>query len=180
MRGTLVLVGLLVLLPATVSAQQDATSHARPADVETLDGIIAAYYEVVSGPAGERPDRARDETLHVPGARVGIADVGPDGKPTLAMMTLGEFHDRFGDVREEPFHEWEIHRVTQRFGNITHVWSTYMSSPAPNGPPQSRGINSIHLYFDGARWWITGWIFDGERPGNPIPEEFLPSERLLP
>ncbi|HUP00436.1 MAG TPA: hypothetical protein VM737_02820 [Gemmatimonadota bacterium] len=161
---------------ATIAeAQEGSPQYPLPTDVESLDGIIRAYYEVVSGPAGKSADRARDESLHAPGARIGISGVDPDGKPTLQMMTLGEYHDRFGGPRANPFYEWEIHRVTQRFGNIAHVWSTYAISDTPGGASTGRGINSIQLYFDGARWWITGWVFDSERAGNPIPRQFLPT-----
>ena len=161
---------------ALAGAQEVVTEYPLPADVKSLDGILQAYYEVVSGPAGEAADRARDESLHVPGARVGITRVEPEGQHLFEIMTLGVFHDRFGGSREEPFYEWEVHRVTQRFGNIAHVWSTYVTSDAPGGAPTARGINSIHLYHDGARWWITGWIFDVEREGNAIPRQFLPTE----
>ena len=44
----------------------------------------------------------------------------------------------------------------------------------PDGEVFGRGINSIQLYHDGDRWWITSWIFDQERAGNEIPAEFLP------
>ena len=67
-----------------------------------------------------------------------------------------------------------MHRVVQRFGNVAHVWSTYASSREPGGDVFGRGINSIQLYHDGSRWWITSWIFDQERAGNEIPAEFLP------
>lgn len=50
----------LVLIHATTSAQQAV----RPDDVATIDGIVRAYYEVVSGPAGESVDLERDRTLH--------------------------------------------------------------------------------------------------------------------
>lgn len=89
-------------------------------------------------------------------------------------MTLDEYHDRSGGVRTTPFYEWEIHRVTETFGNVTHLWSTYVTSDEEGGRPQSRGINSIQLYFDGDRWWVTSWIFDSERDGNSIPDKYLP------
>lgn len=57
---------------------------------------------------------------------------------------------------------------------MASVWSTYAHSDRPHGPVQGRGINSIQLYWDGSRWWITGWIFDSERPDNPIPQAYLP------
>ena len=62
----------------------------------------------------------------------------------------------------------------ERFGQIAHVWSTYAASSEPDGEVHSRGINSIQLYYDGERWWIMSWVYDSERPGNPIPPEYLP------
>jgi hypothetical protein len=37
-----------------------------------------------------------------------------------------------------------------------------------------RGINSIQLFFDGKRWWAVTIFWDSERPGQSIPEEYLP------
>lgn len=165
---------LLIVLSSSAAAQADSARYPLPGDVATLDGIIRAYYDVVSGPAGSTANRARDSSLHVEHARVGIVGRDADGAPVLRTMTVGEYHDRFGGPRRAPFYEWEIHRVTQRFGSVAHVWSTYLTSDAPDGSARSRGINSIQLYFDGTRWWITAWFFDSERDDNPIPAEFLP------
>jgi hypothetical protein len=145
-----------------------------PGDVVTLDGIIDAYYEVVSGPAGESPDRRRDESLHVADALIAITGVDSAGDPSIATMTLGGYHDRFGGPRQSGFYEREIHRITQRFGNMAQVWSTYAITDSPEGPELRRGINSIQLYHDGERWWITSWIYDNERDGTPIPSRYLP------
>ena len=143
-------------------------------DVKTLDGILRAYYEVVSGPAGTAPDRARDEFLHHPDALIAVPTRDSTGAEHLVTMSLAGFYERSGAVRTEPFYEWEIHRVVGRFGMIAHVWSTYVSSDRPDGQPHTRGINSIQLYFDGTRWWVMGWIYDRERPGTPLPAEYLP------
>ena len=40
----------------------------------------------------------------------------------------------------------------------------------------SRGINSIQLFFDGTRWWTITIFWDSERPGQAIPEEYLPKK----
>lgn len=157
-------------LASGVSAQTDA----RPEDVATLDGIIRAYYEVVSGPAGEPPQIERDHTLHRPDALVGFTGIGEDGAPFVRTMSLDGYYENNGGPRSQPFYEYEIHREVQRFGNIAHVWSTYASSREPDGEPYARGINSIQLYFDGERWWILGWVFDSERDGNPIPSRYVP------
>jgi len=69
----------------------------------------------------------------------------------------------------------EIHRTTERFGNIAHVLSTYESRTKLSGPVIARGINSIELFWDGTRWWIASAIWDDERPDNPIPAQYLPA-----
>jgi len=71
------------------------------------------------------------------------------------------------------FYEKEVHRVTQRFGNIAHVFSTYESRLKIDGPVIARGINSIEAFWDGQRWWIASAIWDEERPDNPLPAEYL-------
>jgi hypothetical protein len=144
----------------------------RPEDVASLDGLIRAFYEVVSGPAGERVDLARDRTLHRAGARVGFPQGTPEGD-RLVMMDLEEYHRRFDAPRSAAFYEVELHRIVERFGTIAHVWSSYAYSDWPGGPVAQRGINSIQCHFDGARWWILGWIYDKERDGNPIPPAYL-------
>jgi hypothetical protein len=170
-----ILFGLFLGMAFGMSALSAQDRPADPRDVGTLDDIIRAYYEVVSGPAGEIPDRARDHTLHLPNALVGVPGQDDQGRPILVTMTLDDYHDRFGGPRAEGFFEKEIHREVSRFGNVAHVMSTYSSSSTPEGEPFDRGINSIQLTWDGERWWIVSWIFDSERPDNPIPPVFLPS-----
>ena len=164
----------LLAMAVGVGMASGQERQADPNDVGTLDDIIQAYYEVVSGPAGEIPDRARDQTLHLPNALVGVPGQDDQGRPVLVTMTLDDYHDRFGGPRAEGFFEREIHREVSRFGNVAHVMSTYASSTTPGGEVFDRGINSIQLTWDGDRWWIVSWIFDSEREGNPIPPEFLP------
>lgn len=146
--------------PEGLAAQEASGLDHDPADVASLDAIVSAYYDVVSGPAGEVADRERDRWLHHPDALVAISGVNAEGEAFIRTMSLDEYHDAFGGARQEPFYEREIHRETRRFGNIAHVWSTYASSREPGGEAFARGINSIQLYHDGDRWWIMGWMFD--------------------
>ncbi|MGD2120924.1 MAG: hypothetical protein PVJ76_04230 [Gemmatimonadota bacterium] len=176
MKLTALLMCLAAVAPAQVFAQ--VAPAADPGDVSTLDGIIRAYYEVVSGPAGESPDRARDKTLHLPDAVVGVPARDETGAIRISTMSLDGYHDSFGGPRAEGFYEREIHRIVHRFGHVAHVMSTYSSSTTPGGEPFERGINSIQLTWDGQRWWIVSWIFDSEGPENPIPPEFLPEKGL--
>lgn len=152
----------LLLAPATGLA-----APADPADVTTLDGILAAYYEVVSGPAGEAPDVARDRSLHHPDAQVAIVRTGPDGAPVIEVTDLDGYH---GDAapRSAPFHEYETGRTVRRSGAMVHVWSHYAYADTPGGTPTFEGVNSITLYDDGERYWIVNWMYDAdvEREGR--------------
>jgi len=155
---------------------QVATVAPRPADVATLDGMIRAYYEVVSGPAGQPRDWARDRTLYIKDLRFVQVDEGKDGKPAPRITSHQEYVDTTDASMKEGFFEGEVHRVTQRFGPIAHVWSTYESRRAEKGPVIARGINSIELFWDGQRWWIANAIWTDETPTNPIPRQYLPAK----
>ena len=136
-----------------------ARQQARQEDVATIEGIMTAYYEVVSGPAGESADMERDRTLHHPEAWVAIANVDQSGKPTVNIMTLDGY---YGDnaPRQEGFWEWETDRVIKRSGNMVHVWSSYASAREQGGEPYTRGKKPITRVYDGVRWWIMNWMFD--------------------
>ena len=148
-------IAALTLAVVPVGAQE-----ARPEDVSSIDGIIRAYYEVVSGPAGEVADVERDRSLHHPEAWVAIAGKDGAGQPAVTVMTLSEYHGE-NLPRQEGFREWETDRVVSQSGSMVHVWSSYATSRTEGGEPYARGVNSITLFHDGARWWVMGWMYDG-------------------
>ena len=150
------------------------TVEARAEDVGSLDGLIAAYYDVISGPAGQPRQWSRDRTLYIPDIRFVSMGVGKDGKPVAHTMSHQQFVDASEPGLKEGFYEKEVHRETQRFGNIAHVFSTYESRQKADGPVIARGINSIEAFWDGKRWWIASAIWDEERADNPVPAEYLP------
>ena len=149
---------------------------ANPADVASIDAIIEAAYDSISGPAGQKRDWDRERTLYYPGARL-IPTAKPGTNSGLAPQIL----DVDGFIaRVEPyfaehgFFEKEIARRTEQSGHIAHVWSTYESRHNPDDPePFMRGINSIQLFYDGSRWWIVTIYWQQESADNPIPEKYL-------
>jgi hypothetical protein len=168
---------VVALLQATAaSAQETWKTSLDPAaeDVETLDGIIAAFYDVVSGPAGAARNWARDSTLYLPGVRFVVVSSTEDGSPVARNFDHGSWAAGSTESLENGFFEREIHRVTRRFGAIADVFSTYEWRTTEQGPVGGRGVNSLQLFHDGKRWWITGALWANEEPGQPIPPEFLP------
>lgn len=146
---------------------------ANPADVSTIDGIIKAFYATVTGPKGQPRQWSRDRTLYTPAVRfVSLSE--QDGKIRSVVSTHQQFVDRTNEsFISGGFTEREINRVVRRFGNIAHVFSTYEFTNDA-GTDKGRGINSLELFWDGTRWWISAGSWDDERPNNPIPKEFLP------
>jgi hypothetical protein len=152
-------------------------SEADPADVASIDGIITAAYDGISGPAGKKRDWDRERSLYFPGARL-IPTAKPGAEnPQVApqILDVEGFIARVEPFfQESGFYEKEIARRTEQFGNIAQVWSTYESRHSENDPePFMRGINSIQLYFDGNRWWIVSIYWQQESADHPIPKEYL-------
>jgi hypothetical protein len=150
---------------------------ANPDDVATINAIITAAYDVISGPAGQKRDWDRDRSLFIAGARLIPTAAEPGGESKLAPQIL----DVEGFIaRVEPyfekngFFEKEIARRTEQFGQIAHVWSTYESRHKEDDPkPFMRGINSIQLFYDGIRWWIVNIYWQHENADDPIPAGYL-------
>lgn len=157
--GSVAVAPCVVIAQATTDGPVSAAVAPRSEDVATIDGIIRAFYEVVSGPAGARPDIERDRTLHHPAAWVAIAGAADRSPRTVNVTDLDGYHGA-NAPRQQPFYEWETERVVQRSGDMVHVWSHYASAREPDGEPFDGGVNSITLFWDGERWWIVGWMFD--------------------
>lgn len=164
---------LFVLAPLTLVAQQTPTARAQ--DVESVDAILAALYDVISGPAGQARDWDRFRSLMVPGARLIPTGRTPQGAGRMRVMTPDEYVQTAGTQLEaNGFFEREIGRTMERYGNIVHVMSAYDSKRrADDAEPFARGINSIQLWNDGTRWWVVSIFWEAETPANPIPTQYL-------
>ena len=155
------------------------TLNADPADVASLDAIIAATYDVISGPAAMKRDWDRERGLYYPGARI-IPTAKPGANDGLApqILDIDGFITRVEPYfAEHGFFEKEIARRTEQFGQIAHVWSTYESRHAKDEKPFARGINSFQLLFDGNRWWVVTIYWEGEEAAHPLPEKYLGSSK---
>lgn len=165
---------LFVALMMSVSIVRATESFPRHEDVATLDGLMKAYYDVVSGPAHTPRNTERDLSLHHAGAQLVAPDRDEKGQWVLRRLGVREFHEWSKPVYEPGFYEREIHREVQTYGRLSHVWSTYETRETPDGPVVARGINSIQVYYDGDRYWILAETWDSESASNPLPAQYLP------
>ena len=157
---------------APAASAQPATGP-RAADTASPDAIVAALYEVISGPAGQARDWDRFRGLFAIGARLLPAAPKPDGSAPAALSP-DDYMTRANDALLKGFFEQEVARRVEAFGTIMHVFSTYESRrAATDEKPFARGINSIQLMQHGGRWWIATVMWDQERPDSPIPAKYL-------
>jgi hypothetical protein len=155
--------------PALTAALIILSPSVRAADTDSIDSVIKAVYEVISGPAGSPRDWVRFKALFADGARlIPVRAAGP------AVSTPDEYAERAKPIFEKAgFYETELARKLETFGNIAHAFSTYESRHAPGEKPFARGINSFQLVKIGDTWKVMTIFWDSERPGNPLPEKYL-------
>lgn len=164
---------------STEYAEAQTQIKAEPKDVETLDGIIDALYESISGPAGHERQWDRFRSLFIADARLMPIAV-PAGSPaTVRFLKVEDFiTNANANMVANGFFEREISRKTESFGHMAHIFTTYESKRTwEDKEPFARGINSVQLLNDGGRWWIVSIFWDSERPGTPLPEKYLTKKR---
>jgi hypothetical protein len=139
-------------------------------DVKSMDSILTALYDVVSGPKGTKRDWNRMKGLFIEGGKL-----QPTGRGGMRNWTVEDYAGIAGKSLEGvDFFETENSRIVETFGAITHVFSTYESRHSPSdAEPFMRGINSIQLFDDGTRWWIVSVFWQGEDKDNPLPSKYL-------
>lgn len=148
-------------------------------DLDRPQGVVAALYTLLSGPEGADRDWAAVRALFHEDARLHSELIFPDGTIQSRTWTVETFvHDAAAEYAGAGgFWEREVAQRVEEFGDIAHVWSTYEARVrTPDSTPVVRGINGVQLLRRGGRWWITGLVFQIERPpAASIPVRYLTS-----
>jgi hypothetical protein len=155
------------------------TIAARPEDVSSIEAIVKADYESISGEVGVPRQWARDLSLYDPSAR--SFSVYRDSKTADLKIwnpTLQEYADE-ADAHfvREGFVERELAHKIYRFGNVATVASSYEGKFTSTGKLYSQGVNIYQLYYADKRWWISSVSWDAEQDISPIPPELDPRTR---
>ncbi|MEM8937908.1 MAG: hypothetical protein AAGC64_01020 [Bacteroidota bacterium] len=170
------LISLIFLLIFFVGAGAQEIPKVDPKDVGSMDAIIAAVYDVISGPAGEKRDWDRMRSLFIEEAVLMPSGQNPKTKEVgYRYWGLEDYINQAGSTLEKDgFFEVEVARKTEQYGTIAHVFSTYESRRSEDDDlPFTRGINSIQLLKGKDRWYIVSIFWMGESPEYPIPESYL-------
>lgn len=145
--------------PAATSPQ------ANPSDVASADAIVAALYDVISGPAGKKRDWNRMRSLFIPQGRLIPIVPREGGGFGVRVLSVEDYVNSSGNYLEtNGFFEREVSHKDERYENLVHRFSAYESRHKANdATPFARGTNSIQLMFDGTRWWVITVAWDSEK-----------------
>ncbi|RZJ19148.1 MAG: hypothetical protein EON91_02505 [Brevundimonas sp.] len=143
----------------------------------TLDGLLDALYDTVSGDAGPR-DWDRFRSLFYPGATLVPSGRRADGTLTARVLTPDGYITQNGPVfAQNGFFEREIGRSVREYGPTAQISSSYEARRAESdAEPFMRGVNAIQAFNDGKRWWVISIAWAAETPEWPVPADLLKPE----
>ncbi|SKB83986.1 hypothetical protein [Maribacter arcticus] len=165
-----ILFAISLLLSSSVFAQEIEDKYAE--DVKSIDAIITAYYDVVSGSSSDPWNFERDNYIHSKDAVITRLD--ENGK--AESHTLEAEYIPVGLSPKEDFYEKEIKRIVNQYGNIAQVWSAFEIRTDPKIESNTRGLNSVQLHFENGRWYIDSWTCEMETEKNLLVTDFLKNE----
>ncbi len=168
MKNILIITALMV--STIVFGQTKEDKYAK--DVKSIDAIITAYYDIVSGSSKEPWEFERDNYIHSENAFITRLDENGNAK----THTLEAEYIPMGFLPKENFYEKELKRTVSNYGNIAQVWSAFEIRTDPNVKSQIRGLNSIQLHFENGRWWVDSWTCEMESEKNTLVADFLNNE----
>src|ERR1051325_4419665 len=104
------------------------------ADVGTIDSIIHAMYDVISGPVGQARDWNRFRNLYAPAARLMPAISRQGGLAAIRGLGPDDYIRRVEPIFAiESFWERETDRKAETFGHLAHILSAYESLHSADG-----------------------------------------------
>jgi hypothetical protein len=137
-----------------------------PDDSSTIDRLLTALYETISGPAGSEPDWDRERALFAPDARLIPTYIDADGELRAQVLDVeGYIESRRAYLRDNDFFERQVSREIKQFGHIAQVFSEYESATTPGGPSFVSGVNLLQLLFRDGRWWIQSIMWENATEG---------------
>lgn len=173
MKTTIIFILLSFFSFIKTHAQETGDPQDAANNPGSVNALIQTLYKTISGPIGKDRDWETFRRLFANEARMYIAVLSKDSGTVLRTLTPEQYIERNKTrLTDMGFTENEIHRSTESYGAITHVFSTYESHfTNPNNEEETvKGINSIQLFFDGNRYFILTICWDADAKNIPVPE----------
>ncbi|HMR57001.1 MAG TPA: hypothetical protein PLM56_09670 [Cyclobacteriaceae bacterium] len=161
----------ILLMAGSVVTQAQTKDYTR--DVQSVDAIMHALYDVISGDPGVARDWDRFRFLFKSDARLIPSRKDDKGNFELRAISPEEYVHLFSSRISSGFFERELSRKEDAYGTVVHVFSTYETKEKNDGPVTNRGINSIQLFKDQHRYYIVNIFWCAESLGFPLPDKYL-------
>jgi hypothetical protein len=149
----------------------------------TIENLLQNLYQNICFAKGETPTFASLRALFLPQALL----INNNNSAAPVVMSVEAFIEAVQTAITsgglEEFHEREIARTIEIFGNIAHVFSTYEARfDWASQEPFSIGINTIQLVKivvnDAEEWRVSSMAWNDQTPDRPIPAQYLPAFSL--
>lgn len=165
----------LLLTALGLYGQDTAKSATYSSDTESIQSLLDAYYDCISGPIGEKRDFDRLRNLFHPQARLIYSywNEASSKAGVLVFDEVEEFIERLDYLDKKGFYEHELSNITHEFSSIVQVFSSYAFRAEDNSIPEGKGITSYELFFDGKRYWIMSMFWAAENEQYKIPPKYL-------
>lgn len=163
----ILLTALTCMICSTLFGQTAEGNYAE--DVTSIDAIITAYYDVVSGASTEPWEFERDKFIHAKNAVI----TRLDENGAAESHPLEAEYVPIGLSAKQDFYEKELKRVFSQFGNMAQVWTAFEIRIDPTVESDTRGLNSIQLHYENGRWYIDSWTCEMESDRSRLVTDFL-------
>lgn len=169
----------LLALSAISFAQPLTAQSARAEDVAAPEALVRAAYDAISRAPGAPFQWDRFRSLFIAEARMIPNTEQTGGRFTVhtveSFITWIDDGWRrvIGTPQDRGFAESHVSGVTEQFGDVAHVFSTYEKHVWNDKNVIGRGINSFQLVKKEGRWWITSIAWDEESGAGPVPAKYL-------
>ena len=165
MKKSLVLL-LLFFVVSHIEAQYED-------DVKSVENIGKAYYEVVSGPIGQKRDFNRLRNLFHPNATLTYSYWSEEEqKNKLMPMDIEAYIEKLDYLDKRGFYEKELYQTSESYGAIVQSVSVYKFWMEDNYA-DGKGFTSYQYFWDGERYWILSMFWMMESNKYPIPKKFI-------
>jgi hypothetical protein len=168
-----IIVSVFMLIQAhSLLAQSTDKADIHLTQVETIDAIVTALYDIVST-SPEKRDWKKFKALFLNDARMISIIEEKDETSKFYNRSIDEYIKVVKEkLSDKVYTEIEIGRTFEQYNNIAQVFSTYESTLIGDDIQSQNGINSIQLLYHENRWWIANVVWNNEAIENMIPDKY--------
>ena len=165
---------LFIILTLNISISQEDGSNYNE-DTTSVQNILDAYYDCISGPIGQKRDFDRFKNLFHPSATFTYSYWNSEQTKasTMIFKTVDEFIEKLDYLDKKGFYEHELANTINEFGSVIQVFSTYTYRAEDNSIEPKTGITSYEIFYDGERYWIMSMFWTIENERYKIPKKYL-------